>query len=316
MAFRQSGKKRPDIGNRPTESIWRSERLRQVAIRRVAPVVTIVALFGAGFGYGVYRDMHRAAAPTTTTTGNPTNSTLPELQRGPLRPPVTASPGVPAQLLDLTNWEVTLPILDSETGAALEIKQPQLATYTNANYFSLTSDGKGVRFRANAGGATTSGSQYPRSELREMANGGYDKASWSTSQGVHTMHLRESINHLPDVKPQLVFAQIHDTNDDVIEAEIARVSGANRLYINHNGTQYGTNLDTNYALGTPFDLDITASKGYIDVAYNGVVHVHQMIQSSGDYFKAGCYTQSNTIRGDSTSAYGEVVMYDLQVTHS
>jgi len=35
----------------------------------------------------------------------------------------------------------------------------------------------------------------------------------------------------------------------------------------------------------------------------------------GCYFKAGCYTQSNTDKGDTPKSCGEVVMYGLEVTH-
>lgn len=130
------------------------------------------------------------------------------------------------------------------------------------------------------------------------------------------MALTESINHLPAAKPQVVFAQIHGENDDLIEAEISGKGGHNRLYINHNGKQYGSDLDDNYVLGTKFNLEIVASGGYVDVYYNGVQHVHQPLNDTGDYFKAGCYTQSNTSKGDAPSAYGEVDIYAIKVTHT
>jgi poly(beta-D-mannuronate) lyase len=37
--------------------------------------------------------------------------------------------------------------------------------------------------------------------------------------------------------------------------------------------------------------------------------------ASGCYFKAGVYTQSNPEKGDEPTAYGEVIIYDLSVTH-
>jgi hypothetical protein len=38
-------------------------------------------------------------------------------------------------------------------------------------------------------------------------------------------------------------------------------------------------------------------------------------EASGCYFKASAYTQSNTSKGDEPTAYGEVIIYDLSVTH-
>jgi hypothetical protein len=79
-------------------------------------------------------------------------------------------PTVPAQVLDLTNWKLTTPAKNSN-GDALEVSQPALATYRNASFFDIGPKGVGVLFTAAAGGATTSGSSYPRSELREMTGG-------------------------------------------------------------------------------------------------------------------------------------------------
>ena len=172
-----------------------------------------------------------------------------------------------------------------------------------------------MEFKANVGGATTTGSNYPRSELREMADFGTTKASWSTTVGVNTMSLTESVNHLPQTKPQVVFAQIHNSSQDLVLAEISGIGGHNRLYVNHDGQQYGNDLADNYKLGTKFNLKIVATGGFVDVYYNGVGRVHQQLTDSGDYFKAGCYTQSNLTTGDTASAYGEVDIYKIKVTH-
>ncbi len=44
----------------------------------------------------------------------------------------------------------------------------------------------GVQFRAPVDGVTTSGSSYPRSELREMTDSGSSEASWSSTSGTHS----------------------------------------------------------------------------------------------------------------------------------
>lgn len=230
-----------------------------------------------------------------------------------------------ADILDLTNWKLTLPI-DGKGGVSngttacspIEITQPALASYSIDPWFHPTATGDGVVFRANIEGCTTSNSGYPRSELREMTNSGTANASWSTTSGTHTMELTEAVMHLPVVKPQTTFAQIHDASDDIFEAEATGNSdGTATLNINHNGTVWGSVLDTSYVLGTKFTLKVVASGGYIDIWYNGVQKVHQVNSSSGDYFKAGNYTQSNISKGhDSPGAYGETVIYALTVAHS
>jgi hypothetical protein len=237
----------------------------------------------------------------------------------------TSSAILPSQIVDLTNWKITLPtdgngsvVTATSTCPAIEVKQPQLASYSISPWFQTNSAGDGIQFRANIDGCTTSGSGYPRSELREMTSNGTANADWSTTSGTHTMTVTEAVTHLPVVKPQTVFAQIHNASDDVFEAEaFGQSDGSVRLYANHNGTEWGQDLDSHYILGTKFTLKVVASGGYVDIYYNGTMKVHQAISSTGDYFKAGDYTQSNIVKGqDAPGAYGEVDLYALSVTHS
>jgi len=220
-------------------------------------------------------------------------------------------PQLPAGLLDLQDWKLTLPIGDEEDPQ--EIEQPELASYEIVPYFHLNAAHDGVVFRAHCGGVTTSGSGYPRSELREMKNGGADKASWSTSSGVHTMFIEQAITHLPPEKPHVVAGQIHDADDDVI---VIRLEGET-LFIDLNGDD-GPTLDDDYQLGTVFTVRFVAEGGTIRIYYNGSASpaIEYDKSTSGCYFKAGCYTQSNTDKGDEPDAYGEVEIYELWVTHS
>jgi poly(beta-D-mannuronate) lyase len=258
--------------------------------------------------------------PASTEPGPVPSAVSPSPTGSPsTRPPPSAAPtprsgghGLPGGVLNLTNWKLTLPIAADGSSKAQEIVQPQLASYSVAPYFTVNGGGDGVVFQANAGGATTSGSGYPRSELREMASGGARPASWSTTSGTSAMTVRTAITHLTSVKPQVTVAQIHDDSDDVL---VIRLDGPHHLYAEHNGTNYG-DLDTGYVLGTPFTAAMTASGGHIRISYNGVSKVDYPVSSSGDYFKAGCYTQSNTSKGDAPSAYAEVVIYRLDVSHT
>ncbi|MEZ4288906.1 MAG: polysaccharide lyase family 7 protein [Polyangiales bacterium] len=256
-------------------------------------------------------------APTPEVTPEPTPEPTPVPEPAPTPEPapvpettVPSTAMVPADVVDLTNWKLTLPIGSSGPD---EIKQPTLDDYTINPYFYVDKAKMAVVFRAHAGGVTTSGSGYPRSELREMANGGKDKASWSTTSGVHTMTTRQAITHLPVVKPHVVVAQIHDAGDDVI---MVRLEGKH-LFVEGGGDELGT-LDSNYQLGTVFDLKIVASGGKIAVYFNDMSRpaVTTSVSTSGCYFKAGVYTQSNTSKGDAASAYGEAVLYRLGISHN
>lgn len=219
-------------------------------------------------------------------------------------------PPTPATVLNLINWKLTLPVETSHAGNPDEIRQPELASFSQDPYFRLNEQMNGVVFRANVEGATTKGSTYPRSELREMTNFGKQSANWSSFGGTHTMIIKQAITHLPDVKPEIVAGQIHDASDDVI---MVRLEGK-RLFIEGSGQVIGE-LDPDYSLGTVFSVIIVAGSGRIKVYYNDVQKVDYAKSGQGYYFKAGCYTQSNLSKGDQAGAYGEVVIYDLQVSH-
>lgn len=214
---------------------------------------------------------------------------------------------LPSKILDLRRWKIAVPVDTPQKGTPDEIKQPQLAGFSLSPYFYA---GKGgVVFQAHAGGFTTKNSSYPRSELREMNLDGTN-AAWSNATGVHTMTIRQAITHTPSVKPHVVAGQIHDGSDDVI---MVRLEGSH-LFVETNGTPLGT-LQQGYALGTPFTVKIEAASGQIKVFYNDVLKVTYDRSGTGFFFKAGVYTQSNPSRGESPDAYGQVVIYDLALSH-
>jgi hypothetical protein len=231
---------------------------------------------------------------------------------GPSDPPNTPPPGgdVPAKVLDLTNWKVTLPIGSDEKPT--EIKQPALATYSNDPFFKVA--GNGVQFRAPVNGVTTSGSSYPRAELREMTDNGTKNAAWSSTSGTHTLTVKEAFVKLPAGKPHVVGAQIHGGDDDVT---VFRLEGSS-LWITNGDTPHHKLVTSNYVLGTPFEAKFVVSGGQIKAYYNGVLQTTLKKSLSGAYFKAGAYTQANCENSSPCSAsnYGEVHIFGLSVQHS
>jgi poly(beta-D-mannuronate) lyase len=190
-----------------------------------------------------------------------------------------------------------------------------LRTFGGDAHFHLDAARRGVVFRAPIGGVTTENSSYPRSELREMLPGGLREARWSNTAGQHILAVTEAITATPRVKPQVVAAQIHDAADDVV---MIRLEGR-RLFVESRGDDVGL-LDPGYRLGTRFAVAMVASPAGIRVFYRPagarftrVVHVRTV--GGGMYFKVGCYPQSNRSHGDPPSAFGEVVVYSLGVSH-
>jgi len=213
--------------------------------------------------------------------------------------------GTPADVLNLANWKLTLPT--GSDGHPTEIKQPQLAGYSVDPWFTACD---GVQFRAAVNGVTTSGSSYPRSELREM--NGSNEASWSTTSGTSTMEIDEAITHLPAGKG-VVAGQIHDKSDDVT---VFRLEGS-KLYVTKGDDPHYELATDDYRLGTRFKARFVAGSGQIMAYYNDKLVASIKVKSSGDYFKAGAYTQANCDNSSPCGAgnYGEVVVHGLTVSH-
>lgn len=217
----------------------------------------------------------------------------------------------PADVLDLTGWKVQLPIGDEEDPD--EVTQPDLASYAVDPWFVPTSDCDGVQFRSAVNGVTTGGSSYPRSELREMTADGSDEAAWSADSGTHTMVINQAITHLPNDKPHVVAGQIHGGDDDV---SVFRLEGSS-LYVT-DGDEKHTLVTDDYVLGTPFEAKFVVDDGTIQAYYNGELKATIDADFSEGYFKSGAYTQANCDRSDpcGDDNYGQVVVYDISVSHS
>lgn len=270
-----------------------------------------------------------SSTPTPTPTASASPSPSPTASPSPTPP---ANPTLPSDILYLKNWKITLPIpKQSGSTSPLEVLQPALNTYSIDPWFKVVhdADGDAVQFRANHGAVSTSGSNNPRSELREMKDNyttgdASDQASWGTNDGkTHTMFIKQKVTHLTSIKPHTVVGQIHDADDDVT---VFRVEGNNpggtsttaKIYITDGDNTHGYLLDSNYTLGTLFTVKIIVANGVIHYEYNGqTVPYTQTKNTTGCFFKIGNYTQSNdsTAPGESPDAYAENLVYAYSVTH-
>ena len=220
-----------------------------------------------------------------------------------------AGEAVPARVLDLSGWKLTLPVDTDRPGRPDEIGTAALQSFSAPDFFFVNAAGDGVVLRAPCGGATTKGSRFPRCELREMTPGGADETAWSTDDAApHVMEARLAVTRTPAKKPHVVCAQIHDAEDDLL---MIRLEGR-RLIVERNDVG-DVELDRGIELGRPFDLRIEAGGGRVGVWYNGVRKLDWKVSRAGCYFKAGCYTQSNPSKGDEPDACGEVVIPRLKV---
>jgi len=246
---------------------------------------------------------------------------------GAQRPPSNGTPAgtaYPASLSSvgyLKAWKVTLPVDGTDTNTyADEIKQPTLATYRSLSYFHTNSANTAVVLRAPVGGATTPGSVFARTELRNMKPyDGVKADEYNWTSGTHVLEINQAYTHLPKLIPKVVGVQIHDPDHEVL---MIRLDGT-RLYAQLrklDGTYSEVTFTNSYKLGTRFNAKVIANANGIFIDYNGVRKAsfsgRRASSAASWYFKAGCYLHSKTSAGEAPNEYGEVLIYRLKTTHS
>ncbi len=218
--------------------------------------------------------------------------------------------------LNLSEFNLMLPA--GPENNPTEIFQPQLRSYQDA-YFFPSSDCKTIYFQAPTNGSTSSGSDYPRSELRETINNGQTRYTWKNTVGTHIMEYTAAITRVPNGKKEVVVGQVHNTKYDAV---VVRLNDK-RLFINTEGG--GTyDLTTNYVLGTPFTIKFEAKDGKVFVYYNNSpAPVFTYTRSlSTAFFKLGVYVQSNCATESKygaecgTENIGQAAISAVKITHT
>lgn len=240
---------------------------------------------------------------------------------------VLDSHAAPSGNFSLNNWKITLPIDASGgfTRTAVEVKK--LGGYQNSNYFYTGSDGAMV-FSAPVEGATTSGSRYARSELREMK--GSERAAWTLAHG-GTLSATLEVDHVPTLfgggDGRVVIGQIHGQDKELV-----------RLYWENNTIYFkndqagvadkelrfdlknAAGRKPNVSLDERFSYSIKAKSDFLEVVvradgnvYKSQTRINDIWDTDKFYFKAGVYLGVNETQG---SGYGQTSFYALTFSHS
>ncbi|MBD3242295.1 MAG: hypothetical protein GF331_17005 [Chitinivibrionales bacterium] len=243
-----------------------------------------------------------------------------------------AAPPYPSDLLPcVTEWKITLPVdhngddssnetdVDQRNTDAMEVVGEDLIDYKYSPYF-YAADSE-VVFRAHCAGATTSGSKYPRSELRQLVDGGSNYWSMNDPQFLQAS-LR--VTHVPVEKPEVCMVQIHGPDDEPLRVQYHADRGVYLIW-NESNKDYDNALD--YTLGER--LEVTVSVQSMDITCTirnldrgaACTKTWTSMDATG-YFKVGCYTQSSIFlsqfktgkNDEPLDAYGEVRVSALSLT--
>lgn len=248
--------------------------------------------------------------------------------------------------IDLSTWKVTLPV-----GNPTEVKPPEILNYaTNPVLqdfmYNDSTDGSLV-FYTYPGGATTTNSSYPRTELRELMDGGNGTVNWTFVEGGRmkgTLSVPEISSDAGGNPHRTIIMQIHgrltNAQRDLIGASDNNAPPMLKIYwykgkirvktkvlkdLNSSDTEIletsawgdddGYNFPTEVG-HDKFTLEIIASEGRMEVILNDTeskvydgVHIEKWSVFE-NYFKAGNYLASTN-----ESAFAIVKYYELEVNH-
>jgi hypothetical protein len=236
----------------------------------------------------------------------------------------------PGLNFDLSLWKLTLPVdaNGQSNGTAIEIK-PIASTYQHPLYFFSAADGA-MTFMAPTDGATTSGSHYPRSELRELMSSGAN-AAWTIEQG-GTLSATLTVNEVPVAASgksgRVVIGQIHGPDDEL--CRLYYDNGQLYFYDDKSGpaqieVQYilksSSGAATNIPLNAQFDYSIVVANGslVVSVRHDGITYsatepISSFWRGQALYFKAGVYVQvgkPGSGAGTVGTGQGKVSFYKL-----
>ncbi|MEO1030960.1 MAG: polysaccharide lyase family 7 protein [Bacteroidota bacterium] len=256
--------------------------------------------------------------------------------------------------VDFSNWKVTLPVDEDNNGRPDEYQPNQLDNYgyqtlapVQPFMYDDTTD-QSLVFYCFQGGATTTNSSYPRTELRELINPNNSKENWTLLEGgemigslkVDSVSTNDTSS---DDYHKVIVMQIHGiiSEEDMATYDFSGNNGppllkiywkdgyvwchkkslANEstsgfdLYDVYNGTWTDVKVNLGYVGYDRFEFRITASDARIEVQLSdNDPYIYQDISLEKwpfeNYFKAGNYLTSTD-----ENAFSYVKYFNLNIAH-
>jgi hypothetical protein len=187
--------------------------------------------------------------------------------------------------------------------------------YTSKYFYTDTTDGSMV-FSTPENGGTTSGSSYPRNELRQTSAG----ANWKLTDT--TTKILTASCKVTKAPATVVIGQVHGSNNnsELVELEWMGNSAGNckvsAMFQTNDaaGSNYFVQLASGLSLGSLVTYELKMKGGVLSVTVNGKTGIQTYTTqyygtTDGYYFKAGNYLQYSS----SSATVSEVHFYTLTV---
>src|SRR5471032_131404 len=227
----------------------------------------------------------------------------------------TLNPGRPPGVnFKLAPFTLQLPTgssgnVDTVSGSSLA------AGYTNQYYFYTDSSDGALVMVDPTQGWTTSGSQHPRTEMRE-------NATWSTN-GINKLDATVAVTQVPSKTTVGQIFQGSGPSKPLCELQVTAGGAVNLLLESTNqGGNAQTYPITSITAGSRFNYELSLTGTTITVTVNGTVNgtvktftMDSSFNGENFYFKAGNYDQS-AVSGTPLTTPGTIVkFYALTLTH-
>lgn len=201
-----------------------------------------------------------------------------------------ASPGAPGQHFDLATYKLQTPI--AKRDSVEEVAQPALHDFV-APFFYFDASTHAMVFDCPDNGASTRGSHFPRSELR-------DTNEWTFS-GQHILRASLAVTQQPR-SGNIIVGQIHGngTGSEALKIRWSKGDIVVGIKATPGSTEERFTLVRGLALGDRIDYRIAQSDRSVTVTVNGTSKSFTYDHSwDGNtvYFKAGNYLQDNSASG-------------------
>ncbi len=191
--------------------------------------------------------------------------------------------------------------------------------YTNATYFHRDENGALV-FWCPVSGATTKGSDYPRTELREVIDPADDNVTWP-ADGTHVLNVRCRVVEVPSSQ-KVIIGQIHSYSGQarpLVKLQFSKGRIEALVKVSPTQSQDRKLVFPDVGLNSDLDYQIKLQDGLLSVTVNGMTQTENIFQNDADwskqtfYFKAGAYCQDN----EGPASEGARVSFSrLSVSHS
>ncbi|WP_114238960.1 polysaccharide lyase family 7 protein [Dyella sp. C9] len=212
----------------------------------------------------------------------------------------SSSGGAPGQHFDLAAYKLQTPLAKGDS--VKEVTQPSLRDFSSP-YFYYDAAAKAMVFLCPDNGASTRGSHFPRSELR-------DTREWTFS-GRHSLSASLAVTRQPGTG-SIIVGQIHGDGkgSEALKIRWSRGDVVVGIKTNPGSTEQRSTLVHGLKLGDRIDYRIVQKDNTVTVTINGATQSFTYDHGwdgQSVYFKAGNYLQDNSGSG----SVGVVSFYAL-----